>query len=98
MEKVPKLCKKSVVVREMNPEEKEVVRKLLIDSYRQYERQFTKERWKDYVVEITEAVDNEAIDKLFVATYDEEIVGTVQVFRTSEEAYHSSAMQIDAPI
>lgn len=87
-----------VEIREMALSEKEIVRSLLIESYRQYEKEFSKERWEIYFSEVKQAVDYNGIDKIYVALLNEEIIGTVQLFPHSDIAYDDFDHKINGPI
>ncbi|WKB36046.1 hypothetical protein QS257_01745 [Terrilactibacillus sp. S3-3] len=48
-----------IIVNELIEDDKEIVRRLLIESYRQYEPDYTDPQiWKNYLAEITASVDN----------------------------------------
>jgi len=93
-----KVDRKMVKIREMKLNEREMVRKLLIESYIQYEKDFSEERWERYFTEVKYAVDNDNIDKLYVALLNDQIVGTVQLFPHSNIAYDDFDHSINAPI
>ncbi len=82
----------------MKLSELELVRQLLIESYQEYEEKFEQDRWERYMEELTASVDNEKIDRLYIAKYKDDIVGTMQLFRSAKEAYQVSDLEIDAPI
>lgn len=87
-----------IEIREMKEGEKEAVRDLLIESYIQYQEAFEPERWEKYFEEVKAAVDNEQIDTLIVARSGNRILGTVQLFRSSDLAYDEPTLQIEHPI
>lgn len=79
--------------------DKETVRRLLIESYQQYEKEFTnKEAWKDYIEHISRSIDNPNIDRILVAKQKEKPVGTLQLFQNAEAAYGRPELDIHAPI
>ncbi|MEI3607731.1 GNAT family N-acetyltransferase [Pseudogracilibacillus sp. SE30717A] len=85
-------------MREMKDSEREIVRELLMVSYGEYKESFTNERWGKYQEEIKASVDNERIDAIYVAIFQKEIVGTMQLFCSASEAYQLPGLEIDAPI
>jgi GNAT superfamily N-acetyltransferase len=90
---------KQIVVNELLEEEKETVRRLLIESYQQYEHSYTNpEAWKGYLKNISASVDNPHVDKILVAKSDQSILGTLQLFESSEKAYQRPELQIFSPI
>ncbi|MBO1002760.1 GNAT family N-acetyltransferase [Pseudogracilibacillus auburnensis] len=93
-----KVFETSIAVREIEEEERELVRQLIIESYRQYEHFFEKDRWENYLAELKASVDNEKIDKLLIATNRGNIVGTMQIFLSSDDAYDVPDIQINEPI
>lgn len=88
----------SIEIGGMKKEEKEEVRQLLIDSYIQYKNSFEKERWETYFEEVKAAVDNEKIDKLMIAKSGDKVLGTMQLFQSSDVAYDVPELQIHHPI
>lgn len=88
-----------IVVTELVEEEKEVVRQVLIESYQQYQHEYPNPQvWQDYLADITTSVDNSKVDKILVAKSNQEIVGTLQLFGSSETAYGRPELQIFSPI
>jgi len=82
----------------MKREEKETVRNLLIESYIQYQDFFEQDRWEKYLEEVKTAVDNEQIDALLIAKSGDTILGTVQLFPSSDLAYDEPTLHIEHPI
>ena len=90
--------KTEIVVEELVETDKESVRKLLVDSYQQYENGFDDPKfWEHYLEDIIASVDNTDVDKILVARDDKEILGTVQLFETAEKAYSGQKVEIYAP-
>lgn len=79
-------------------EEKEIVKEILLRSYAQYESHFTKPKWINYLLELQTASEQAGIDYFILAKVNEEIVGTVQVYRNGEAAYDERAPKIDYPV
>lgn len=88
-----------VQIHDMLAEDKEAVRQLLIDSYRQYERDYQDPNvWFDYLADITASVDNPNVDRILVAKSGQDILGTLQLFESSEKAYGRPELNIFSPI
>ncbi|PKG23304.1 GNAT family N-acetyltransferase [Niallia nealsonii] len=87
------------LIEEIQEKDKENVRQLLIDSYGQYGKEFAdQEAWLEYITSIKKSVDNEQIDRILVAKRDQSIVGTLQIFDTSEKAYGRPELNISSSI
>lgn len=94
----PKLAEQ-IVVSELAEEDKEEVRRILVESYLEYETEYTDPQvWKDYLEEIKASVDNPKVDKILVAKSGKEVLGSLQLFRSSEQAYGIPELDIQAPI
>lgn len=90
---------KQIIIDELRVEEKEAVRRLLVESYQQYEDSYTNPNvWNEYLVNIKASVDNPDVDKILVAKSDQIILGTLQLFQSSEKAYQKPELQIFSPI
>ncbi|MGE7877660.1 GNAT family N-acetyltransferase [Peribacillus muralis] len=88
-----------IVVNELIEEDKEKVRRLLVESYQQYEFEYSNpEAWRGYLNNIQSSVDNPHVDKVLVAKCQEDILGTLQLFRSSEKAYEKPELGISSPI
>lgn len=88
-----------VIVGELVIEDKEAVRQLLVESYQQYESAYKDPAaWQSYTRDIRAAVDNPNVDKILVAKKNSTIVGTMQLFRSSEKAYGKPELEIESPI
>jgi GNAT superfamily N-acetyltransferase len=90
---------KQIIIDEIKEEEKEKVRHLLVESYQQYAHTYTnQESWKEYLVNIKASVDNPDVDKILVAKSGQQILGTLQLFESSEKAYQRPELYIFSPI
>lgn len=90
---------KQIVVDELRDEDRESVRRVLIESYQQYEHDYDNPQvWKDYLAEITGSIDNPRVDKILVAKKNQEVLGTLQLFRSSKQAYGRPELEIFSPI
>jgi GNAT superfamily N-acetyltransferase len=88
-----------ITIDELVEDEKETVRGLLVESYQQYEHEYTNpQAWEEYLANIKSSVDNPEVDKILVAKSDQQILGTLQLFETSEKAYQRPELQIFSPI
>ncbi|MBS4210131.1 GNAT family N-acetyltransferase [Bacillus sp. FJAT-50079] len=89
----------TVIVQDLVEEEKEAVRQLLVESYLQYEQGYTDPQvWKDYLQDIIASVDNPHVDKILVAKNGQGIIGSLQLFQSSDLAYERPELQIYSPI
>ncbi|SER99987.1 GNAT family N-acetyltransferase [Psychrobacillus sp. OK032] len=78
--------------------EKEAVAELLVESYGQYESDFSPTVWKAYLESIKRSLDNPAIDRVLVAKSEGKLLGTLQLFTNSEAAYQRLEIGIVDPI
>lgn len=88
-----------IEVAELREEDREIVRRVLIESYLQYENDYDNPQvWKDYLAEITSSIDNPRVDKILVAKSNQQVLGTLQLFKSSEKAYEKPELGIVSPI
>ncbi|EIJ82272.1 GCN5-related N-acetyltransferase [Bacillus methanolicus PB1] len=88
-----------IQILDMLEEDKDLVRQLLIESYRQYEPDFqNQEVWSEYLGNIAESVDNPDVDRILVAKNGQDILGSLQLFDSSEKAYDRPELNIFSPI
>lgn len=88
-----------IIVDELREEDKEIVRHVLVESYRQYEHDYDNPQvWTDYLAEITASIDNPRVDKILVAKDNQQVLGTLQLFGSSEKAYEKPELEIFSPI
>lgn len=90
---------KQIVITELHEDDKETVRRVLVESYQQYESDYPNLKvWNEYLEDITTSVDNPQVDKILVARSNHDIIGTVQLFLSSENAYERPELEIFSPI
>ena len=87
-----------LIIRQAVKEDHEAIRHVLIKSYSQYEPQFTEEGWQNYSAALRAAVDNPNMELMLVAELEGKVVGTLQMFRSSEQAYDKPEMGITSAI
>ena len=88
-----------IVITELDEDDKEIVRRVLIESYQQYEPEYANPQvWKEYLEDITVSVDNPNVDKILVAKSNQDVLGTLQLFLSSEKAYEKPELEIFSPI
>ncbi|MEH7483621.1 GNAT family N-acetyltransferase [Neobacillus drentensis] len=88
-----------IIIDELVEDEKETVRRLLVESYQQYEHEYTNpHQWEDYLANIKASVDNPDVKKILIAKNNVNILGTLQLFESSEKAYQKPELQIFSPI
>ncbi len=86
-------------VREIQQHEKQIVQQLLIESYHQYEPLYKDpEVWINYLKDIRSSVFNENADKILVAERNGKIIGSLQLYQSSEKAYNKPELDIYSPI
>jgi ribosomal protein S18 acetylase RimI-like enzyme len=86
-------------VREMQQQEKKIVQHLLFESYHQYEPLYKDpEVWFNYLKDIRSSVFNENADKILVAVRNGKIIGSLQLYQSSEKAYNKPELEIHSPI
>ncbi|MFS0655434.1 GNAT family N-acetyltransferase [Bacillus sp. 179-C3.3 HS] len=85
-------------IREAGSQDHDAIRQVLIKSYAQFEPQFTEEGWQNYAAALKGAVDNPNMELMLVAELEEKVVGTLQMFRSSEKAYDKPELGITSPI
>ncbi|MFD1174921.1 GNAT family N-acetyltransferase [Paenibacillus puldeungensis] len=87
-----------VIIREARSEEREAIAKLILEAYQQYAFEMPRPRWEEYRDAIRNSVFGNAPYARIVAELGGEIVGSVQLFLSSEAAYGKPEMGIDSPI
>ncbi|MBM7652368.1 GNAT family N-acetyltransferase [Neobacillus cucumis] len=88
-----------IIIDEMAEEQKEDVRKLLVSSYGQYEHEYKDAHvWEEYLANIKASVDNPNVEKILIAKSEDKIIGTLQLFLSSDQAYQRPELQIFSPI
>jgi GNAT superfamily N-acetyltransferase len=93
------LVTNQIIIDEIREEEKEQVRNLLVESYQQYEHSYKNpESWNMYLENIKASVDNPNVDKILVAKSNQDILGSLQLFHSSEKAYLKPELEIFSPI
>ncbi|NMD70992.1 GNAT family N-acetyltransferase [Bacillus sp. DNRA2] len=94
-----KISPEQITISELDDNDKEAVRQLLIESYRQYEPEYSSPQiWEEYLADMIASVNSRDVDKIFVAKNHHHILGTLQLFRNSEKAYGMPELGISAPI
>ncbi|MBP1083631.1 MULTISPECIES: GNAT family N-acetyltransferase [Bacillus] len=89
----------NVSITDLEEQDRETVRQLLIDSYSQYEKKFENpDMWLNYLANISASVDNPQIDRILVAKNGQSVLGTLQLFESSEKAYGRPELEIFSPI
>lgn len=93
------LVTNQIIIDEIREDEKEQVRSLLVESYQQYEHSYENPKlWKMYLENIEASVDNPDVDKILVAKSNQDILGSLQLFQSSEKAYAKPELEIFSPI
>lgn len=72
----------SVVITELQEEEKELVRQVLVESYQQYENKYASpEIWEEYLQQIRASIDNPQVDKILVAKSNQDVLWDATIIR-----------------
>ncbi|MBT2654735.1 GNAT family N-acetyltransferase [Bacillus sp. ISL-18] len=88
-----------IMIDELKEEEKETVRQLLVESYQQYEHEYQSAQvWEEYLRNIKASVDNPDVEKILIAKSEDQILGTLQLFLSSDKAYQKPELQISSPV
>lgn len=88
-----------IIIEEIVEEDKETVRRLLVESYQQYEHEYTNSQvWENYLNNIKASVDNPNVKKILIAKSNHDILGSLQLFESSEKAYQKPELEIFSPI
>lgn len=84
-------------IREARDSDREAIRKVLLDAYRQYEQVLSPVRWEEYRKNIAASVEAAGPKARLVAELDGEIVGSALLFDSSLAAYGHD-IGIESPI
>ncbi|WP_042164081.1 GNAT family N-acetyltransferase [Paenibacillus gorillae] len=87
-----------IIIRDAEDKDRDAILALMLESYGQYEKVMPGDGWLQYAESIRESVDREGPVARIVAELDGEIVGSVQMFTSSETAYGAPELGIDTPI
>ena len=87
-----------VILRDAREWEREAVAAVMLESYQQYALDMPKERWEEYRDSIRKSAYGNAPHARIVAELGGKIVGSVQLFLSSEAAYGKPEMGIHSPI
>ncbi|UUZ80073.1 GNAT family N-acetyltransferase [Paenibacillus sp. P26] len=87
-----------IQIRDAGEQDREAIRKLMLEAYEQYATVLSKERWEQYRDSISASVEGEGPSARIVAVLDGEVVGAVQMYLSSEEAYGRPELEIHSPI
>jgi GNAT superfamily N-acetyltransferase len=87
-----------LILRDAKDSERELIAEVMLESYQQYAFDMPQERWEQYRDSIRNSVYGDAPYARIVAEIDGRIVGSVQMFLSSEAAYGNPEMGIHSPI
>lgn len=87
-----------VIIRDATTEDQDQIERVVVEAYSQYEQSMDKERWGLYLKSIRESVYKEGPTARIIAEINGDVVGSLLVFLSSEEAYGRSDLHIQAPI
>lgn len=87
-----------VIIRDAQDLEHETIAEVMLEAYQQYAFDMPQPRWEAYRDSIRNSVYGDAPYARIVAQLGGEIVGSVQMFLSSEIAYGKPEMGINSPI
>ncbi|QHW33379.1 GNAT family N-acetyltransferase [Paenibacillus rhizovicinus] len=87
-----------LTIRDVTAADRDAVLQVTVDAYTQYSGSLPADRWEPYRNAILASFDNEGPAARIVATEDDRIVGSVQLFLGSESAYGAPELGITGPI
>ncbi|WP_312115823.1 GNAT family N-acetyltransferase [Brevibacillus reuszeri] len=85
-------------IRDAVDSDREAIQAVVLGAYEQYAEILPKERWEAYREAIRTSVYGDGPVARIVAEWDQEIVGSVLLFITSEKAYDRPELEIKGPI
>ncbi|MDQ0268176.1 GNAT family N-acetyltransferase [Cytobacillus purgationiresistens] len=95
---MPQLISESIKISKLQESEKEVVRQILDESYSQYKCKFHQKRWQKYIEDIYHSIDHPTVDTILVAKRGDVLLGTVQLYSSSDSAYGMPELEINEAI
>jgi len=89
----------TILIETLAEQDKEETRKVLLESYEQYQHTFEDlDDWHSYYEAIKVSLDNPHIESVLVAKSEDQILGTLQIYGSSEHAYDRPELNIQGPI
>ncbi|MGG1252931.1 GNAT family N-acetyltransferase [Brevibacillus agri] len=89
---------RDICIRDANSQDRERIKQHLLDAHQQYEQHLSVDRWTRYKEEIAESAEGRQTIAFLVADWGGEIVGSVQLFASSQAAYDRPELEIHSPI
>ncbi|MCL6601342.1 MAG: GNAT family N-acetyltransferase [Paenibacillus sp.] len=89
---------KEVIIREAKESDREAIARVLLEAYSQYSALLSETFWEEYRNSILDSVNGTRPAARIIAEIDKEIVGSVQLFLSSEAAYGKPELGIHSPI
>ncbi|WP_136603714.1 GNAT family N-acetyltransferase [Paenibacillus dokdonensis] len=87
-----------IMIRDAEEFEQEAIAHVMLEAYQQYAFDLPEPRWEEYRNSIRDSVYGSGPHARIVAELDGEIVGSVQLFLSSEAAYGKPEMGLQSPI
>lgn len=87
-----------ICIRDARAEDRQQIEAHLLEAYQEYEQYLSAARWEKYKEEIKHSVASKNTIAFIVAEWDEEIVGSAQLFSSSKAAYARPELGIHTPI
>ena len=89
---------KEVLIREAKESDRPAIAKVLLEAYSQYSALLPEPFWEEYRNSILDSVNGTGPAARIIAEINNEIVGSVQLFLSSESAYGKPELGIHSPI
>lgn len=87
-----------VIIREATEHDREAIAEVLLNAYNQYSTFLPEPYWVEYRNSIRDSVYGDGPAARIIAEINNEIVGSVQLFLSSEAAYGKPELDIHSPI
>ncbi|GIO31956.1 MULTISPECIES: GNAT family N-acetyltransferase [Paenibacillus] len=87
-----------IIIRDAKESERKKIAQVMLEAYQQYAFDLPQPRWEEYRDSIRNSVYGNGPYARLVAVLDGEIVGSAQLFLSSEAAYGKPELGIESPI
>lgn len=87
-----------VIIREATIDDREAIAEVMLEAYGQYANSMPETAWAEYSASIRDSVDGDAPVARIIAEIEGRIVGSIQLFLSSEAAYGNKEMGLESPI
>jgi GNAT superfamily N-acetyltransferase len=87
-----------VIIREATEHDRDAIAKVMLEAYSQYSLVLSEPAWVEYRNSIRHSVYGDAPAARIIAEINKEVIGSVQLFLSSETAYGRPELGINSPI